>query len=160
MQWAFRKRRIQRPDEGKPVIRKEKIPQSSEVPRGIFLCESVYRDMLLTALFESLFKVLQCAQELHPLQAPQEAQLPPQELLPAFLSRIMLRISRPTIRTMTATRTILIRLAESHVSTGSHPFGKRAARRPRVLSHRAAIWRERGKMEFTVQSASVLPCRA
>ena len=51
------------------------------------------------------------AQALHPLQAPQ---LPPQELLPAFLSRTMPRIKKPTTRTMTAIRTMLMRLADKH----------------------------------------------
>jgi hypothetical protein len=56
------------------------------------------------------------AQALHPLQAPQLAQLPPQEDFPAFLSRIMPRSNRPTIRTSPATSTILIQLAESQIS--------------------------------------------
>ena len=55
------------------------------------------------------------AQALHPLQAPQlPPQLPPQELLPAFLSRTMPRIKKPTTRTMTAIRTMLMRLADKH----------------------------------------------
>lgn len=60
-------------------------------------------------------------QALHPLQAPQLAQLPPQEDFPAFLSRIMLRMRRPVISAMTAIKTILMRLAESHANIGSLP---------------------------------------
>ena len=75
------------------------------------------------------FVMLHLLQVLHPLQTPQLAQLPPQEHLPAFLSRIILRISIPVISTMTAIRTILIRLAESHANIISHPFIVAAARR-------------------------------
>ena len=60
--------------------------------------------------------VLHLLQALHPLQTPQLAQLPPHELLPAFLSRIILRISSPVISTITAIRTILIRFAESQAN--------------------------------------------
>ena len=54
-------------------------------------------------------------------QAPQLAQLPPQEDLPALLSRIMPRISSVTISARTATSTMLMRFAESQVNTGSLP---------------------------------------
>jgi hypothetical protein len=74
------------------------------------------------------FIMLHLLQVLHPLQTPQLAQLPPQELLPAFLSRIMLRISIPVISTITAIRTILIRLAESQANILSRPFISAAAR--------------------------------
>ena len=72
--------------------------------------------------------MLHLLQVLHPLQTLQLAQLPPQELLPAFLSRIMLRISIPVISTITAIRTILIKLAESQANILSHPFISAAAR--------------------------------
>ena len=65
--------------------------------------------------------LLQALQALHPLQAPQFAQLPPQEDFPAFLSRIIPRISSAVISTMTAISTMLMRLAESQANTGSHP---------------------------------------
>jgi hypothetical protein len=60
-------------------------------------------------------------QEPQELQAPQEAQLPPQEDFPAFLSRIMPRISSTTTAAITATRRMLIRLAESQPSIQSRP---------------------------------------
>ncbi len=68
------------------------------------------------------------------LHAPQAAQFPPQELLPVFLSRIILRISRNVTAAMTAMRTILIRLADSQASMGSHPFGNSAAPRGNIES--------------------------
>ena len=61
-------------------------------------------------------------QLLQALQAPQQAQLPPQALFPAFLSRIMLRISNTTIAAMNAIRAMLIRLAESQLSMVSLPL--------------------------------------
>jgi hypothetical protein len=61
-------------------------------------------------------------QLLQALQAPQQAQLPPQALFPAFLSRIMLRISSTTIAATNAIRTMLIRLAESQLSMVSLPL--------------------------------------
>jgi hypothetical protein len=83
--------------------------------------------MLHLATFGWLGPVPHLLQALHPLQvlqAPQPAQLPPQERFPAFLSRIMLRIRSPTISIMTAMSTILIRLADSHANIGSLPFGE------------------------------------
>jgi hypothetical protein len=61
-------------------------------------------------------------QLLQALQAPQQAQLPPQALFPAFLSRIMLRISSTTITAIAAMRTIFTRLAESQLSMVSLPL--------------------------------------
>ena len=57
-----------------------------------------------------------------PLHAPQEEQFPPQEHFPAFRSRIMLRIARPTASTRTATITRLTRLPVSHESTVTPPY--------------------------------------
>ncbi len=81
-------------------------------------------EMLHLATFGQLGAAPHLLQALHPPQAPQEAQLPPQECFPAFLSRIMLRIRSQTISAMTATSTILIRLADSHANIGSLPFGE------------------------------------
>ena len=64
---------------------------------------------------------------LQPVQAPQQAQLPPQGLFPAFLSRIMLRIRRPIISAITAIRRRLIQFAEIHMIIASHPFKALAA---------------------------------
>jgi hypothetical protein len=61
-------------------------------------------------------------QLLQALQAPQQAQLPPQALFPAFLSRIMLRISSTTITAIAAMRTMFTRLAESQLSMVSLPL--------------------------------------
>ena len=80
-------------------------------------CSTLYREEPLEVPFIPPFIAPRWLQALHPPQAPQEAQLPPQELLPAFLSRIMPRSSRPTISTRTATSTILIQLAESQISS-------------------------------------------
>ena len=78
---------------------------------------ALYREESL----EAPFAAPRWLQELHPPQAPQEAQLPPQELLPAFLSRIMPRISRATTSTMTAISAILTRLADNHADIRSLP---------------------------------------
>jgi hypothetical protein len=61
-------------------------------------------------------------QLLQAVQAPQQAQLPPQALFPAFLSRIMLRISSTTITAIAAMRTMFTRLAESQLSMVSLPL--------------------------------------
>ena len=96
-------------------------------------------------------------QEAQPAQAPQEAQLPPQALFPAFLSRIIPRISSVTTSAMTATRAILIQLAVSQRNIRSHPFEREAAREsggtPRAASGREEEW-------ITERSASALPCKA
>ncbi len=82
---------------------------------------ALYREEPLEVPFIPPFIAPHWLQELHPPQAPQEAQLPPQELLPAFLSRIMPRISRATISTMTATSAILMRLADNQANIRSLP---------------------------------------
>ena len=102
-------------------------PQSNEALRRGLLFGLIYREGLLRVLLTRSGIAAQLPQELHPLQAPQPAQLPPQESFPAFLSRIMLRIIRPTVSAMTATRKILMRLAHSHVNTESHPYRGTAA---------------------------------
>ena len=88
-------------------------------------------DTLFILLFIVAAFILQLPQVLQPTQAPQEAQLPPQERFPAFLSRTMPRISRATINVMTATSIRLIQLAESQASISITSFkrGRGAVRR-------------------------------
>ena len=98
--------------------------------------QACYRTVSARLFIAAGFAVPHVPQALHPLQAPQEAQLPPQEDFPAFLSRTMLRMRRPVISAITATRTILMRLAESHANIGSHPLeeGQRCEGKGRNLT--------------------------
>ncbi len=90
--------------------------------RILFLCFDNSQCVVFHGTLFTRFGIVpHLVQALHPLQAPQLAQLPPQALFPAFLSRIMLRTRSPTISTMTETSTILIRLADSHTNIGSLP---------------------------------------
>ena len=68
------------------------------------------------------FMAWQLPQALQPLQAPQAAQFPPQGLLPAFRSRTMLRISKPTINTRAAINAIFTRLTDNQFNMRSLPY--------------------------------------
>ena len=126
----------------------------------VFFCCDFYLEKLFAE--SAFFIILHLLQALHPLQTPQLAQLPPKELLPAFLSRIMLRISNPVISTITVIRTILIRFVESQVNIESHPYKKGgSAVRAEVDTHTAQPNEEKGSERlFTERSAFVLPCKA